>query len=82
MIAGVEGNWILRPLEGFGRLNPGERDIDLARELLEAAVGLGSLSPAEDARCPARDLVAPRVLVREIVVLLDGVLLVKLERRS
>ena len=68
MVAGVEDDGVLGPLEGPGGLNPGKRCRDLASELLEVAVGVGGLGPAEDASGPARHLVALRSLSREVVV--------------
>ena len=48
-----------------------EDGIDLASELLEVAVGDGSLCSSKDAGCPpARLLVAPSILIREVVVVL------------
>ena len=74
MVAGVEDDGVLGPLEGPGGLNPRERCRDLASELLEVVVGAGGLSPAEDASGSARHLVALRSLGREVVVRgLDGV---------
>ena len=68
MVAGVEDDGVLGPLEGPGGLNPGKRCRDLASELLEVAVGAGGLGPAKDASGPARHLVALRSLGREVVV--------------
>ena len=62
-------------LRGLDALTPREGGVDLARQQLEVAVGLGSLRLAKDTDCPARDPVVSRVLVREIVVLPDRVLL-------
>ena len=66
--AGVEDDGVLGPLEGPGGLDARERCRDLASELLEVAVGAGSLGPAKDASSATRHLVALRSLGREVVV--------------
>ena len=43
MVAGVEGDGVLGPLEGPGGLHLGKRCRDLASELLEVVVGAGDL---------------------------------------
>ena len=68
MVAGVEDDGVLGPLEGPGGLDARERCRDLASELLEVAVGAGGLSPAKDAGGPSRHLVPLRSLSREVVV--------------
>ena len=74
MVAGVESDGALGPLEGPGGLNPGKCCRDFASELLEVAVGAGGLSPAEDASGPVRHLVAFISLGRQVVVRgLDGI---------
>ena len=49
VVAGVEGDLVLKPLEGMGCLYLREDSIDLSRDPLEVTVGEGGLCPAEDA---------------------------------
>ena len=52
MVAGVEDDGVLGPLEGPGGLNSRERCRDLARELLEVAVGAGGPEPRQGCKRP------------------------------
>ena len=72
MVLGVEGDGVLRPLEGPRGLRPRELGVHLARELLEVADGRGSLGPAEDVGDRPRLLIAPSALVRLVDVVPSG----------
>ena len=45
VVAGVEGDLVLGPLEGLGCFYPREDSVDLSGELLEVAVGEGACAP-------------------------------------
>ena len=74
MVLSVEGDGVLRPLEGPGGFRAWEGGVELAGELLELVVRLWRLRPTKDAGNGAtRGLVAAIFLVREVVVLFCGV---------